>query len=381
MRTKLLFTFLFIAIFSSSYSQQEASDYLSNLEEPSAIVNKGNTLYVQGPKKLYEINTSSGSPAANVIYTSASDFYMSNLTINGNIIYISEENYIESTNTYIGSRIIALDTNNPGAPLNVIYTTTQYVSALAITGSTIYFSAETAPDAEDKFTVQVKKIDITNPLGAEVVVNNLTQDKEATDMAFYNNNLMISVGGHGKVFGFDITDPVISVSEYMSSLNSNKGLFVNGNNIFIAVANLIGTKPLNVQASLTHVAQNTTYKDQINTTPITFFNANFRDVVLIEDKLYMTLLNQGKVVTIQNASLANDKFNQALKTVSIYNSKTSLTISGLENNHTAKVYNVSGQLITTKTLSANENSIDLSSFNNGVYVLNLDNQKTFKFIK
>lgn len=379
MKTKLLFTFLFISIFSASYSQQEASDYLSNLEEPSAIVNKGNTLYVQGLKKLYEINTASGSPAANVIYTAGNDFYMSNLTISGTIIYISEENYIESTNTYIGSRIIALDTSNPGAPLNVIYTTTQYVSALAITGSTIYFSAETAPDAEDKYTVQVKKIDITNPLVADVVVNNLTQDKEATDMAFYNNNLMISVGGHRKVFGFDITDPVISVSEYMSSLNFNKGLFVSGNNIFIAEGSLIGTKPLNVQASLTYVAQNTIYKDVIDNNPP--FNANFRDVVLIGDKLYMTLLNQGKVVTIQNASLANDKFNQDLKTVSISNSKTSLTVLGLENNHTATVYNVSGQLMTTKQLSVNENSIDLSSFNNGVYILKLDNQKTFKFIK
>jgi len=368
MKTKLLFTFLFIVIFSASYSQQIASDYLSGLENPSAIINKGNILYVQGAKKLYEINTASGSPAANVIYTSGNDFYMSNLTISGNIIYISEENYIESTNTYIGSRIITLDTNNPGATVNVIYTTPQYVSALAITGSTIYFSAETAPDAEDKFTVQVKKIDITNPAVAEVVVNNLTQDKEATDMAFYNNNLLISVGGHSKVFGFDTTETVITVSEYLNSLTNSKGVFVNGNTLFIVEGNRIGTKPLNIQASLTYVAQNTT-------------NANFRDVVLIGDKLYMTLLNDGKVVSVQDASLANDKFDEALKTVSIYNSKTSLVLSGLENNHTATIYNVSGQLICTKALSPNENSIDLSSFNNGAYILKLDNQQTFKFIK
>ncbi|PXY46541.1 T9SS type A sorting domain-containing protein [Flavobacterium hydrophilum] len=379
MKTKLLFTLLFIAIFSTSYSQQEASDYLSNLEEPSAMINKGNTLYVQGPKKLYEINTASGSPAANVIYTAGTNYYMSNLTISGNIIYISEENYIESTNTYIGSRIIALDTNNLGAPLNVIYNTTQYVSALAITGSTIYFSAETSPDAEDKFTVQVKKIDITNPLVAEVVVNNLTQDKEATDMAFYNNNLMISVGGHSKVFGFDITDPVITVTEYLNNLGFNKGLFVNGNNVFIADGNRIGTKPLNISASLTFVAQNTVYKDQIGSNPP--FNANFRDVVLIGDKLYMTLLNQGKVVTIQNANLANDKFNQDLKAVSVSNSKTTLTVTGLENNSQAGIYNLSGQLIASKELSANENSIDISSYSHGVYILKLDHKKSFKFIK
>jgi hypothetical protein len=375
MKTKLLFTFLFIAIFSVSYSQQEASDYLSNLEEPSGMVNKENTLYVQGPKKLYEINTTSGSPTANVIYTAAANFYMTNLTISGNIIYISEENYDEVADEAFGSRIIALDTNNPGAPVNVIYSTLRYVSALTITGSTIYFSEETE-EVNNNFTVQIKKIDIANPV-ATVVVSNLSANKEANDMAFYNNNLMISVGGHGKVFGFDITDPVITVSEYMNNLNFNKGLFVNGNNVFLAEANLIGTKPLNVQASLTYVAQNTIYKDNING----IFNANFRDVVLIGDKLYMTLLNQGKVVTIQNASLANDKFNQASKIVSIYNSKTALTVSGLENNHTASVYNVSGQLIATKELSVNENSIDLTSFKNGVYILKLDNQKTFKFIK
>ncbi|MCI9846919.1 T9SS type A sorting domain-containing protein [Flavobacterium pectinovorum] len=376
MKTKLLFTFLFIAIFSTSYSQQEATDYLSNLEEPSGMVNKGNILYVQGLKKLYEINTASGSPTANVIYTAETNYYMSNLTISGNIIYISEENYDEDFDTSSGCRIIALDTNNPGAPLNVIYTTTNYVSALAITGSNLYFASETTPDANDKFTVQVKKINITN-LAVETVVSNLCEDEAANDMAFHNNNLLISVGNLQTVFGFDTTETVISVSQYMTNLNFNKGLFVNGNNVFIAEGNRIGTKPLNVQASLTYVAQNTFYKDNING----LFNANFRDVVLIGDKLYMTLLNQGKVVTVQDPALSKDKFNQDLKAVSISNSKTSLIVSGLESNHNATVYNLAGQLIATKKLSAGENSIDLSTFSNGVYVLQLDNQKTFKFIK
>lgn len=377
MKTKLLFTFLCIAIFATSYSQQEASDYLSNLEEPSGMVNKGNTLYVQGSKKLYEINTASGSPTANVIYTAATNFYMTNLIISGNIIYISEENYDEVVDVAFGCRIIAIDTNNPGAPVNVIYSTLEYVSSLAVTGSTIYFTSEIAGANDDEFIVQVKKIDITNPAVASLVVSNLCENEESKDMAFYNNNLMISVGGHSKVFGFDITDPVITVTEPLTGLNNNKGLFVNGNALFIAEGSRIGTKPLNVQSSLTYVAQNTTYQDNING----LFNANFRDVVLIGDKLYITLLNQGKVVTVQDPNLSNNEFNTVLKAVSIYNSKMSLVVSGLENSHTAAVYNVSGQLITTKKLSANENSIDLSAFSNGVYVLKLDNQKTFKFIK
>ncbi|WP_163397699.1 T9SS type A sorting domain-containing protein [Flavobacterium fluviatile] len=378
MTKKLLFTLLSFALFSISYSQQEATDYISGLDDPSAMINKGNILYVQGSKNLYEINTASGSPTANVIYTAAANFYMTNLTISGNIIYISEENYDEVNNTSSGCRIVAFDINNPGAPVNVIYTTPNYVSALAITGSTIYFASE-AEIAHDDYVVQILKIDVNNPI-ATVVVNNLAEDVEASDMAFYSNNLMISVGGVQKVFGFDITDPVITVTEYMKNLGFNKGLFVNGNNVFIADGNRIGTKPLNLSTPLTFVAQNTTYKDPINTTPISFFNANFRDVVLIGDKLFMTLLNQGKVVTVQDATLSKDKFNQDLKAVSVSNSKTTLTVTGLENNSQAGIYNISGQLITSKELSANENSIDISSYSHGVYIIKLGN-KSFKFIK
>ncbi|MEL1255146.1 T9SS type A sorting domain-containing protein [Flavobacterium sp. DGU38] len=375
MTKKLLFTLLSFAIFSISYSQQEATDYISNLDEPSAIINKGNILYVQGPKKLYEINTASGSPTANVIYTAAANFYMNNLAISGNILYISEENYDEVANQAFGCRIIALDLNNPGAPVNVIYTTPNYVSALAITGSTIYFASEFEV-ALDDYTVQIQKIDVNNPV-ATVVVNNLAEDEEANDMAFYNNNLMISVGGVQKVFGFDTTETVINVSEYLTGLNYNKGLFVNGNNVFIADGNRIGTKPLNLPTPLTFVAQNTIYKDNNNGTP---FNANFRDVVLIGDKLYMTLLNQGKVVTVQDATLSNNKFSQDLKGVSVYNSKTALIISGLENNQLASIYTLSGQLITSKELSAGENSIDISSYSHGAYIIRLGS-KSFKFIK
>lgn len=375
MTKKLLFTLFSFAVFSISYSQQEATDYISNLDEPSAMANIGNVLYVQGPKNIYEINTASGSPTANVIYTAAANFYMTNLTISGNIIYISEENYDEVADVAYGCRIVSIDTNNPGAGATVIYSTPNYVSALAITGSTIYFASE-AEVAPDDYTVQIQKIDINNPVPT-VVVNNLAEDEEANDMAFYNNNLMISIGGVKKVFGFDTTETVINVSEYLTGLNFNKGLFVNGNNVFVADAHRIGTKPLNLSAPLTFVAQNTTYKDINNGNS---FDANFRDVVLIGDKLYMTLLKQGKVVTIQDATLSNNEFNQNLKAVSVYNSKTALIVSGLENNHQAAIYNLSGQLIASKELSAGENSIDISSYSHGAYIIKLGN-KSFKFIK
>lgn len=378
MKTKLLVTILSSVFFLNSYAQQEATSYLSGLVEPSAIINQGTMLYVQGYNNLYQVDTTLPTPTPTSIYSPATNFYMTNLTISGSIIYISEENYDAVADISLGSRIISIDLNNLSAPVNVIFSTPQYVSSLAIKDGIIYFSSETDPDINDDFIVQIYKIDstITNP-PATLLVSNLSASEEANDMAFYSNNLLISVGGLGKVFGFDTTDSVIVVSEYLNNLNFNKGLYINGNSLFLSEGNLIRTKQLNITSSLSSVAQNTIYQDTNGGIP---FNANFRDVVLIGDKIYMTLLNQGRVVTVQDANfLVTNEFNSTK--ISIHNSQNEVVVSGLENNKTATLYNISGQLLATKNLSVNENSIDVSSFSKGVYILKLDNQKIFKFIK
>ncbi|WP_026706354.1 T9SS type A sorting domain-containing protein [Flavobacterium soli] len=379
MKTKLLFAFLSIIFFSTSYSQQEASSYISGLVEPSAIINQGNMLYVQGLKNLYQINTEADNPSATTIYTSPTDFYMSNLTVDGTMLYISEENYVEALDEFVGCRIISLDLNNLTATPNVIFSTTQYVSSLAIKDDFIYFTSETTPTGEDNFTVEVHKIDITsiNPV-ATVLINSLTTDEVANDMTFYGNDLLISVGADAKIYSYDVTSSATTASDFLTGLSFNKGIFVSGNALFTAEAHFIKTKQLNNTSSLTSVAQNTMYQDSNNGIP---FNANFRDVVLIGDTLYMTLKNQGRVVTVQDASLSATEFDYNLKAISIYNSTTELNVTGLENSQTATVYNLSGQLLLTKQVSVDDYSMDISSFSEGVYLVTLDNQKTFKFIK
>jgi len=379
MKTKLLSAFLSIALFSYSYSQQEASSYLSNLVEPSAIINQGTTLYIQGPKNLYQVNTSLTTPAATMVYSPATDLYMTNLALEGNTLYIAEENYVEATDDFLGCRIIALDLNNLATPPNLVYSTTQYVSSLAIKDGMLYFSSETDPDDEDNFTVQIHKINTALPSPtATVVISNLTTDKEASDMFFYGNDLLISVGGHSKIFSFDVTSNATTASELLTGLSFNKGIFVSGDMLLTAEGNLIRTRPLDGSTTFTSVAKNTVYQDSNNGSP---FNANFRDVVLIGDKLYMTLMNQGRVVTVEDASLSADEFTTVPNTISIYNSKTDLNVTRLQNSQTAIIYNLSGQQLLTKQVSSNDNSIDINSFSEGVYLLKLDNQKTFKFIK
>lgn len=378
MKTKLLFTFFSITFFLNSHSQQEASNYLSGLEEPSAIISQGTMLYVQGYNNLYQVDTTVQTPVPNSIYSPPANFYMTNLTIRGSIIYISEENYDEDADEFFGCRIISIDLNNLAAPATLVFTTTQYISALTINGTFIYFTSETDPDIDDNFIVQIYRINtlVANP-PATLLVSNLSENEAVNDLEFYSNNLLISVGGLGKIFGFDTTDEVPNVTEYLSGLSFNKGFTINANRIFLTQAHFVSTKQLDIAAAVTNVAQNTAYQDTFNGTP---FFANFRDTALIGDKLYMTLLNQGRVLMVQDPSfLATNEFN--LDTISIYNSETEVFVSGLEYNQNANLYNLSGQLLTTNKLSIDKNSIDVSSYPKGVYILKLENQKVFKFIK
>lgn len=204
-------------------------------------------LYIQGPKNVYKVVTGLINPLTTSIYSPPENFYINNINIDGNIIYVSEENYVESTNTSLGSRIVAINLNDLSAPAKVIYTTTQYVSSLAVKGGFLYFSSETTPDINDNFLLQIHKIDlaIENPI-ATVVLSNLANSNGANEMAFYNNNLLVLISRLGTVYGFDVTDSEIKPKIYYLSenvfSNSTRGMYVRGDALFIAEGNRIKRK-------------------------------------------------------------------------------------------------------------------------------------------
>ncbi|RZK12190.1 MAG: T9SS type A sorting domain-containing protein [Flavobacterium sp.] len=378
MKTKLLCAFLSIAFFIDSYAQVEASSYMTDLDEPSAIVNQGNVLYVQGPKEIYRIDTALDNPQATVVYTAPTDYYMSNLAVDGNKLYVSEEHYDDELDAFYGGRILSIDLTVAAVEPVVIYTTTRYVSALAFKDGFIFFASETDPVGDDNFIVQLQRIDtsVADPLPS-LFVDLLTQDNEVNDMHFDGNVLLMSVGGDSVVYSHDITSGSGSATAMLTGLSFNKGLFVSGNALFTAEGNSIRMRSLDNASTWTSIAKNTTFQDSNNGVP---FNANFRDVVLIGDKLYMTLQNQGRVMMIQDANLSAKDF-ESLKGISIYNSRTELNITGLERNNMATIYSISGQELVSKQVSASANSFDISSFSTGVYLVKLDNGKVFKFVK
>lgn len=288
-KTTLFFTLLF-SIFTFS---QEASSYLSGLNSPTKMTVDGLTIYVNGWEDIYTIDTSITTPSATLLYTLPADHYAYKTEKLGNNLFILVEHYVEATDTWYGSKILKLDVTNVGAGTQTIVSSpTSFISSMVLTGNTIYYSEEisTAPDV---WTVTINSFDATQTAPTPVVeYSNLLPDEVVDDMAIYNNVLYIA---GDKVYTIDLTSSTSPIEDYVTS-NFLHGLFVNSDNLFITSAHeLKQIDVTNTSSSLQTLGENTTYQDTNGGSP---FNANFKDVVVIGNTAYMTLEEQGMIVTL-----------------------------------------------------------------------------------
>ena len=381
MKTKLLTLLLFALISNTMQSQTNTTDYVSGVIGAKSLTINGTTMYALGAENIYSIDTTLNNPVPTVIYTVPPDFFLVNFTINGNLIYIILENYIQATDTFLGGKIVALDVNNLSNPVQDIYTSSEYISAIANDGSTLYITAETLtnPPNFDPFITHLDEIDssISNPT-AQLVVNNVTDTSVVTGITFDNGDIYLASSDANEILKIDVNQSNPTV-DLLTDFTFSRGIFKSGNELYLSYGSLITKIDItNPSAGSTAIAVNATYQDT-NPNDGTQFFANFRDVILVGNKVYATLANQNKVVQAIDVTLSTNEFN-VLET-SIYNNKNYLYINGLTTPKDTQIFNVSGQLLINKTVSPNSNSVDISTLSNGIYMVTIDNQKTFKFVK
>ena len=381
MKTNLLTFFLFIIISNSIESQTDTTDYVSGIVDANFLTMNGTNMYVLGSENIYSIDTTLSNPTPTIIYTVPNDFFLVNFTINGNLIYIALENYIQATDTFLGGKIISLDLNNVSNPTQDIYTTGEYISSITNNGSTIYITAETLLNAPsfEPFITHLDEIDanISNPT-AQVIANNVTNTSVVTSITFDNDIVYISSSDDEEILKIDVnqSSPTVDV---LTNSTFSRGIFKSGNELYMTYGSLIRKIDVtNPSAGSTSVAVNTTYQDT-NPNDGSLFYANFRDVVLVGNKVYATLANQGKVVEAIDMTLSTNEFN--LTNINIYNNENNIYVNGLNNVKDINIFSISGQLLVNKKLSSNNNSIDISTLASGIYLLNIGNEKTFKFVK
>ncbi|WP_366187104.1 T9SS type A sorting domain-containing protein [Flavobacterium ovatum] len=382
MKTKLLTFLLFLLISNAAQSQTNTTDYVSGVLGATFLTMNGTDMYVLGSENIYRIDTTINNPTPTTIYTVPNDFYLVNFTLNGNLFYIALENYIQSTDTFLGGKIISLDLNNLSSPAQDIYTTGEYISSITNNGSTIYITAETLlnPPSFEPFITHLDKIDasIPNPT-AQVIVNNVTNTSVVKGNIIDNNIIYLSSIDDQKILTIDVSQNNPSVNTLVSSRFS-RGLFKSGNDLYMSNGSLITKIDLtNPTVGSTDIAVNSTYQDTNNGS---LFFANFRDVILVGNKIYATLQNQGRVVQAIDMTLSTNDFNNQLSNVFVYNKKNELYINGLNNqNHNIEIYTISGQKIVSKSISPTNNTIDINSLSTGIYILKIDNQFIQKIIK
>ena len=290
---------LLLAVFVSISAcfAQEVSSYVSGLNGPRKMTVNGTTLYVNGYENVYTIDTSSGTPTANLLYTFPTDYYAYKTEISGNDLFILVEHYIESSDTFLGTEIVKLDITNVGAGTQTVVSSSNFISSFALSGTTIYYSEEieTAPDV---FLIDIYSFDATQTSPTPTLDYTGLDTEVIDDMQVYSNTLYISSRDHQKVFTLDLSSGASSLVDFLAvpEINFNKGIFIlpSGDFYVCSAHQLKKTNALD-SSSVEMVGENTTYMDDEGSGP---FNANLRDVVVIGDTAYMALENQGLIVTV-----------------------------------------------------------------------------------
>lgn len=380
-------TLLILLFLSANFSfSQTATNYLSGLNSPTKMLADGNTIYVNGWENIYTIDTTAGTPSATLIYTLPADFYAYKTLKLGNNLFILVENWIEATDTYVGSQIIKLDVTNIAAGTQTVISSPNFIASFALVGNTIYFSKEieTAPDV---YTTDILSFDATlsSPTPNLIYTNIGLVDEYVDDVEVYNNVLYISSGGAEKIIKFDLSASSPTPVDYLNTtdLNFNKGIFITSTG-YLYVTNSHEIEKIDVNnptATLDFVGNQTTYQDTFNGNP---YLANFRDVVLIGNTLYMTLEEQGRILKITNSTLGSSTFSD--EKIKMYPNPTTSVLNFNFSNE-INVAKIKVMDITGKTvLQQNQNftQIDVEKLTSGLYIIEIftENDKfTSKFIK
>lgn len=369
MKAKLLLAFLITSI----YSQAQVSDFLSGFNAPNRLIIDNNIIYVKETDKISQINLSDPSPSSATVYGGlASPNVFTNIIKDGDIIIAA---YTDD-NTGI-STIGSIDISDPTPSLTDQFTGLGFVQGLAILetqevqGSTTIFRSILFFTEENLTTnvVSLKKVDITSntPVIETVLSTGLTNPQ---DMEFKDDILYIGNKDSNQIHSVDVTQTTPTASVFLNGVNC-RGVYVFNDFLYFSDSGVIKKVPFSNTSNITTEA--------IDTGSNTDF---LRDVVISGNDLYMPQENFNKIVTKQDLTLSTNNFDTEFTDVSIYNDENEILIKGLVNlTSKVSIYNLSGKLILTKEVNLNTSSIEINTLPNGIYLLNIDNKKTFKFIK
>jgi len=236
----------------------------------------------------------------------------------------------------------------------------QTPNMLLIDGSFLYFT--------DNNSEKLFKLDITqsNPSPIEVVSGGLPY---AIGLALNDNDLYISsgIGLSGKIDKIDITENTPALVTVMEGINHPLGIGLKGENLYIAEFYGDKISKINITDSIPVLVDTIMGLD--NPKDVAFHGGSV--YILESTKISKT---EGLVIAIDEVGLANS--------YGIFPNPSSDFIRVLNAYHKLnyRIFDIVGREMLVGSILPNE-SINIKSLNDGIYILNLDNEMNIKFIK
>jgi|GEM_PF-4439287 len=361
MKTKLLFTLLIASI----YTNAQVTDFVTGLSnEPNRLILNDDVIYVTGvsaPGEIIAIDLASSTPSGNVIFTAPAGFGVGGIFKEGNIIYLASVDDATGDST-----LISFNVNTPNST-TTIASGFGFISSLEKINNNLYFTEDVSSGG-----AVLKKVDITiNNPSAETVVSGLTNPQ---DMEYNGSELYIgdrdAGGGIGIIYSVDVSSNTPTLNSFITNVNV-RGVYVYNDFLYFSDAGVIKKAPFSNSSNITTEAMDTGMTTDF-----------LRDVVISGANLYMPQENFGKIVTKEDLTLSTTNFDSNISNILINNRESEIYISGMSiKKHIVKIYSLSGAKIFEKKLDLFENSISIDKLSKGIYLLNIDNKKTFKFVK
>ena len=357
--------------------------YVINVETPRRIIKSGTTLYVLGNTKIYSIDTTIPNPTPTLLYTATnSNHFFVNFDIEGNTLYVSEELYDSVNETPYTCNIFSLDVTNLSAGITQIYKSDDYtftperftyISALTVSGNNLYFTEEVETSSDLSSTLYKVDTSIASPTPS-VVVSGYTYSE---DIELYNDIIYIVDTEDEKIYTVDTTLPSPSLEIFAENIVHRNGLGIFNDVLYLGKGNQVFSAPINATtpATLSLITENNTYPN-----PRGGYE-KLRDVAIIDDTMYIPIEDSGFIYAYQDANLLSNKAFSKNK-FKIITGTDKLTVLGLNEEDSFSIFNIIGQKLNDVNINHSENTIDISSLNSGIYILNNSKNKTsYKFIK
>ena len=339
---KQIFILCFI-IFLNNTQNAQTTELITGLDCDCGLAFKGDELYFTeyGSGKISKINVMQIDPTPITVITGLDGPLA--LAFNGNELYIAESS---------GDKISKIDITDTTPILTTVISGLDWPVSIAIKGNELFIS---------EFLGKISKINISQILPTQTTLLNLGW---VNKLVINENDLYVAESYSNQISKTDIADTTPN-TESIAYINFSRGITFDNDYLFVS-----------------HYYENIVSKINLlndeTTTLATGLN-NPSDLEIKDNILYIVEVN--KITKLDLSTLSVDHNNPRNMFKLFPNpSNDIIQVSNLTEATGYKIYNLLGEQVLNGAIS-NDEFINIKNLSKGLYILNLDDGCTLKFIK